>query len=83
MPTRPGGERCVALLGTGTTIAAVVEIEDGLMDHSATHIITVAALPEIDIVPGRGFGVLQRAMKQIDLRVLFPHQAMAQLMSHH
>lgn len=48
----PGGEGGVALLGTGTAVGAVVEVEDALVGGAAADVPGVAAFAIVDAVAG-------------------------------
>ena len=52
------------------------------MHHATGNIINVTPLAVIDIVPGRGLGVLKNAAQQRGGLVILPHEAMAQQMAH-
>ena len=78
MPAGPGGESGVSLLGRGATVGSVGHIEDRFMYDPTRNVVRVAALAVVDIVTGGGLSVLQGSMEKIDLRIVFPHEAVTQ-----
>ena len=77
---RPGGEGREALLGAGTAIGAVVDVEDRLVGDAAADVVRVAAGPEVDVEARGGLGVLEQAEEQRHAAVAFAHQDLAELM---
>ena len=75
MPAGPGGEGGVALLGGGATVGSVRNIEDRFMDDPTRNVVRIAALTVVDIVTSGSLGVLEGAVEKIDLRIVFPHEA--------
>ena len=75
MTAGPGGEGGVALLGGGAAVSAVGHIEDRFMHDPTRNVVRVASLAVVDIVTGGGLGVLEGAVEKIDLRIVFPHEA--------
>ncbi|MDB6027473.1 MAG: hypothetical protein JWM68_3696 [Verrucomicrobiales bacterium] len=81
LSTGPSGEGGVTLLTARATITAVVEIEDAFVDDPSAFVVNVAAFAEVNVVTRGGFGMLQEAFEQIDLRVALAHEAVAELMA--
>ena len=75
MTTGPSGKGGVALLGGGATVSAIGHIEDRFMHDPARNVVRIAALAVVDIVTGGSLGVLEGAVEKIDLRIVFPHEA--------
>ena len=75
---RPGGEGGVTLLGGGTAVVAVVDVEDRLVDDAPWQVVHVASLAVVDIVAGRGLSVLDDAGQQGGGLVVLPHEAMTE-----
>ena len=75
MASGPGGEGGVALLGGGATVGSVRNIEDRFMHDPTGNVVRVASLAVVDIVTGGSLGVLEGAVEKIDLRIVFPHEA--------
>ena len=73
--TGPSGKGGVALLGGGAAVSAVGHIEDRFMHDPTRNVVRVAALAVVDIVTGGSLGVLEGAVEKIDLRIVFPHEA--------
>ena len=80
MATGPGGEGGVTLLGGGATVGSVRHIEDRFVDDPTRNVVRIAALAVVNIVAGGSFGVLEGAVEKIDLRIVFPHEAVTQHM---
>ena len=75
MTAGPGGEGGVALLGGGAAVSAIGHIEDRFVHDPTRNVVRVASLAVVDIVTGGGLGVLEGAVEKIDLRIVFPHEA--------
>src|SRR5258708_30009639 len=60
----PGAERGIPLLGAGTTKRAVIDIENGFVRGSSTHIIAVAVSAEIDVIAGGYLGMFEETLEQ-------------------
>ena len=73
--TGPSGKGGVALLGGGATVGSVGHIEDRFVHDPTGNVVRVAALAVVDIVTGGSLGVLEGAVEKIDLRIVFPHEA--------
>ena len=74
----PGGKGGVTLLGGGAAVGAVGDIKNGFMDDTAWNVVSVATFAVVDIVTGGSFGVLKRAMEEIDFGIVFSHEPMTQ-----
>ena len=73
-------ERRVALLAVGPAVRAVGGVEQRLVRDAAAHIVGVAPLAVVHAELRGGVRVLQQAIEQVDLLVLFAAQAMAERM---
>jgi hypothetical protein len=50
------------------------------MHDPAGNVVRVASLAVVDIVTSGGLGVLEGAVKEIDIRIVFPHEAVSEHM---